>query len=171
MLDGTDNNSRLEDFLTGTSYVLAPPPEAIQEFRLENPTYSSAIGITTGPALNVAIKSGSSKLHADLWEFFANDYTNAADFFDNANNIKGAGLRKNQYGASLGGPLAIPHFTKASNKTFFFADYEGQRADNFASTTGTVPTPLELSGDFSQTTCHTFYFALIESQPIQKGSL
>ena len=56
-----------------------------------------------------------------------------------------------RFGATLGGPLNIQHIYKGGTKTFFFANYTGNRSTNPYDVFSTVPTPAERSGDFSQT--------------------
>jgi len=57
-----------------------------------------------------------------------------------------------RFGASIGGPLSIPHIYNGASKTFFFLNYNGAYGDTLYSYLSTVPTALERSGNFSQTT-------------------
>jgi len=159
LLDGVDNNIRMVDFLTRTSFVTLPAEDAIQEFRVQSGDYNSAIGGSAGAVLNTATKSGTRKFHGSLWEYYGNDSFNAADFFDNANNLNVAALRKNQFGIALGGPFSIPRYYKGNNKTFFFVDYQGTRMHLGVPDTTTVPTLAERSSGFSN------FSDLITAQP------
>jgi Carboxypeptidase regulatory-like domain/TonB-dependent Receptor Plug Domain len=48
LLDGVDNNSNLTDFLNGASYVINPPPDALQEFKIQTSDYSAELGHSAG---------------------------------------------------------------------------------------------------------------------------
>jgi len=159
LLDGADNNDRFPDFVPGTAYEVLPAMDAIEEFRVQSPTYSAAIGGGSGVAVNATTKSGTNEFHGSAWDYFSNDAINAADFFDNAMALKRAELRKNQFGATLGGPLNIPNFYNGKNKTFFFADYQGTKFRQGVPTVATVPTVAE------STSGYTDFSDLISGQP------
>ena len=159
LLDGADNNDRFPDFVPGTAYEVLPAMDAIEEFRVQSPTYSAAIGGGSGVAVNATTKSGTNEFHGSAWDYFSNDAINAADFFDNAMALKRAELRKNQFGATLGGPLNIPNFYNGKNKTFFFADYQGTKFRQGIPTVATVPTVAELTSGY------TDFSDLISGQP------
>jgi hypothetical protein len=152
LLDGADNNIRFPDFAPGTAYEVLPAMDAIEEFRVQSPLYSAAVGGAGGAVINATTKSGTNEFHGSAWEYFSNDYTNAADFFDNAVALRKAELRRNQFGASLAGPLDISNFYNGKNRTFFFVDYQGTKFRQGVPTVATVPTlPERGSGytDFS----------------------
>jgi hypothetical protein len=73
LLDGLDNNSNLVDFLNGTAYVVRPPVDALQEFKVETSNFSAEMGRAGGAVLNATIKSGTNQIHGALWEFLRND--------------------------------------------------------------------------------------------------
>src|SRR5205807_13649 len=115
MLDGIDNNSDTVDFLNGTNFVVLPPVDAIQEFKVQTTNFSAEFGRSGAAVMNATVKSGTNQLHGDVWEFFRNDKLDAADYFErtldpngNAHTQKGE-LRQNQFGFTLGGPVVIPH--------------------------------------------------------------
>jgi len=159
LLDGADNNDRFPDFIPGTAYEVLPAMDAIEEFRVQSPPYSAAIGGGGGTAVNVATKSGTNEFHGSAWDYFGNDAMNAGDFFDNAVALKRAELRKNQFGATLGGPLSILNFYNGKNKTFFFADYQGTKIRQGIPTVATVPTVTERGSGY------TDFSDLITGQP------
>jgi hypothetical protein len=140
LLDGADNNDRMPDFIPGTAYEVLPVMDAIEEFKVETPLYSASLGGAAGAVINASTKSGTNEFHGSAWDYFQNDDLDAADFFDDAVPLKKAGLRRNQFGATLGGPLNIPNFYNGKNKTFFFADYQGIKFRQGVPTVGTVPT-------------------------------
>src|SRR5271157_3111039 len=145
LLDGIDNNSDTVDFLNGTNYVVLPPVDAIQEFKVQTSDFSAEFGRSGAAVLNATIKSGTNEFHGSAWEFFRNQHLDAADFFENANKIKKGILEQNQFGGTLGGPVIIPHVFNGKNKLFFFGDGEGLRRVQGTVLTGTVPTVAERS--------------------------
>ncbi|HWA95686.1 MAG TPA: TonB-dependent receptor [Terracidiphilus sp.] len=142
LLDGIDNNSNAVDFLNGTNYVILPPVDAIQEFKVQTADFSAELGRAAGAVLNATIKSGTNSIHGAVWEFFRNDKLDAADYFENNTDIKKGELRQNQFGASIGGPII-------KNKVFFFGDYEGFRRVQGSAAVANVPTNLERSSGFT----------------------
>jgi hypothetical protein len=142
LLDGIDNNSNAVDFLNGTNYVILPPVDAIQEFKVQTADFSAELGRAAGAVLNATIKSGTNSIHGAAWEFFRNDVLDAADYFENNTGIGKGKLRQNQFGASFGGPII-------KNKIFIFGDYEGFRRVQGSPENGNVPTKLMRSSSYT----------------------
>jgi hypothetical protein len=142
LLDGIDNNSNAADFLNGTNYIILPPVDAIQEFKVQTADFSAELGRSAGAVLNATIKSGTNQFHGAAWEFFRNDKLDAADWFEDNAGIKKGEFRQNQFGGSIGGPIL-------KNKAFFFGDYEGLRRVQGTVQTGTVPTAAERNSGFT----------------------
>jgi Carboxypeptidase regulatory-like domain/TonB dependent receptor len=138
LLDGVDNNSNLGDVLTGQAYVIQPSVDAIEEFKVQTNAYSAEFGRGNGAILNAIIKSGTNSFHGDTYEFFRNDALDGRNAFD----ISRQPYHQNQFGATLGGPIK-------KDRTFFFVDYEGLRIIQSLPQLSLVPTPQEISGDFS----------------------
>jgi hypothetical protein len=126
------------NFLDGTSMPL-PFPDALQEFKISTSTQEAASGGHSGAAVNAVMKSGTNGFHGDLFEFLRNTDVNARDFFAKGQD----GLKRNQFGGVLGGPIR-------KDKLFFFMGYQGTfvRQTPIASLT-TVPTTQMLQGDFT----------------------
>ena len=141
MLDGIDNNSDTVDFLNGTNFVVLPPVDAIQEFKVQTSDFSAELGRSGAAVLNATIKSGTNSFHGSAWEFLRNDKFDGRDWFEPASSPKGE-YRQNQFGVSIGGPVI-------KNKIFFFGDYEGLRRRQGVPHQGTVPTDLERSSGFT----------------------
>ena len=150
LIDGIDNNSNTVDFLNGTNFVILPPVDAIQEFKVQTADFSAELGRAGGAVLNATIKSGTNSIHGAVWEFFRNDVLDAADYFENNNGIPKGKLRQNQFGASFGGPII-------KNKIFIFGDYEGFRRVHGTPENGNVQTalmrdPTQAGGAYSNLT-------------------
>ena len=139
ILDGVDNNANLVDFLNGASFVIKPPPDALQEFKVQTGDYTAELGHSAGAVLNVATKSGGNHFHGDLWEYFRNDVLNSRDYFETVVPK----YRQNQFGATLGGPIL-------KDKLFFFGDGEANRIIFGVHNIYTVPTALMRTGNFSE---------------------
>src|SRR6202171_6076259 len=143
LLDGIDNNSDTVDFLNGTNFVVLPPVDAVQEFKVQTSDFSAEFGRSGAAVLNATIKSGTNSFHGAGWEFFRNDKLDAADYFERAGNNPTKGeLRLNQFGVAVGGPVI-------KNKLFFFGDFEGLRRRQGAPHTGSVPTATERSSGYT----------------------
>jgi len=108
LLDGIDNNSDTVDFLNGTNFVVLPPVDAIQEFKVQTSDFSAEFGRSGAAVLNATIKSGTNEFHGSVWEFFRNDKLDAADFFENAGGVKKGELRQNQIWIYRGRPGCNP---------------------------------------------------------------
>jgi hypothetical protein len=143
LLDGIDNNSDNVDFLNGTNFVVLPPPDAIQEFKVQTSDYSAELGRAAGAVLNATVKSGTNQIHGAVWEFFRNNVLDAADWFENNNGIPRAELRWNMFGGSIGGPII-------KNKIFYFGDYQGFRHVQGNTQSGlNVPTALQRTSGYT----------------------
>jgi len=133
LYDGVDNNE-----LTAGGIAILPSIDAIDQFKVLTNTYSAEYGTRGGPTVLITTKSGTNDFHGTLFEFLRNTDLDARSFFD----INRAQFNENEFGGSLGGPIK-------KDKTFFFIDYQGRRLRQGITTVGTIPTPAELSGDFS----------------------
>ncbi len=116
-----------------------PPPDAVQEFRIQTSNFSAESGRNAGAIVQVVTRSGTNALHGALWEFHRNSALNARSFFDGVKPKQ----HQNQYGASTGGPIR-------RDKIFLFGAYEGIRDRRAASdVTAFPPTAAERAGNFS----------------------
>ncbi len=121
-----------------------PSIETLQEFKLQSSTFAAEHGRAPG-IINVSTRSGNNRFHGNVYEFFRNDVVSANNFFENQRaNPRKTPLNRNQFGTTFSGPIV-------RNRTFFFANYEGQRMYRGSTINGTVPTPMQKAGDFSQT--------------------
>src|SRR5712691_7346918 len=94
--------------------------DAIQEFSVLTSNYSAQYGKTGGGVVNAVSRSGTNQFHGSVYEFLRNDALDAATFFENAGGIKKPPFRRNQFGASAGGPIR-------KDRTFIFGDFEALR--------------------------------------------
>jgi Carboxypeptidase regulatory-like domain len=148
LLDGVDNNSNLPDLLNETNFVIQPPIDALQEFKVQTNAYSAEFGRGNGAIINAVIKSGTNTLHGSLWEFLRNDKLDARNHFDDPAKPTPP-YKQNQFGGTVGGPVYIPHVYDGRNRTFFFADYEGLRIRQAQTQSAFIPSLARRQGDFS----------------------
>ena len=138
LLDGVDNNSNLPDLLNETNFVIQPPVEALQEFKVQTNAYSAEFGRGNGAIINAVIRSGTNQFHGSVWEFLRNEKLDGRYYFDQVRQP----YKQNQFGATFGGPII-------KNRTFFFVDYEGLRVRQASPQVASVPTQAQRNGDFS----------------------
>jgi len=105
--------------LTFSSISFQLPVNTIQEFKLDNSTFSAQYGQSSGAIVNIATRSGVNQFHLEVFEFFRNDALDARNFFEFTSN-QPAPFKRNQFGGSVGGPII-------KKKLFFFFAYEGLR--------------------------------------------
>ena len=124
-----------------------PSVEIIQEFKVQNNSFSAEFGNNGGTVVNMVLRSGTNAFHGSGWWFGQRSGTDARDFFNPEPNPK-PNHERDQYGFSVGGPIR-------KNKTFFFFDLEKVRDNEPINIVATVPTngsfgtSNERAGDFS----------------------
>lgn len=141
LLDGVNNTQR-----RNTNVMISPPIEAIQEFKMLTSGFSAEYGRYAGGMLTVVTKSGTNRLRGALYEFLRNDMWDAPGYFD----VEKSKLRRNQFGATVGGPVYIPKIYDGRNRTFFMFTWDSLRLTDGKTQRGVVPAPEMLRGDFSK---------------------
>ena len=149
MLDGM--STLLPDSPGLLTLSAVPSVEGVQEFRIQTNLYTAEYGRSGGGIITLATKSGTNELHGSAFEFFRDSVMDANEWAANQAGIPLASFTRNQFGASLGGPVFLPRLYNGHNRTFFFFVYDGERAQSATTGQFSVPTPLQRSGDFSQT--------------------
>ena len=76
LLDGMDARN-----ISLGAFTLQPPPDAIQEFKIQTNIYSAAFGKSAGSTINLVTKSGANDFHGGVYEFLRNDKLDARNFF------------------------------------------------------------------------------------------
>ena len=141
-----NTNAWLVDGITDNEYtfntvMVQPSVESIQEFKVLTGTFSAEFGRGAG-VVSTNTKSGSNAYHGTVFEFLRNNDLDARNYFNTSPAQIQPAYRRNQYGASVGGPIL-------KNRLFFFADYYGQREIKGQTFTNSVPTLQEHAGNFS----------------------
>ena len=134
LIDGSDNFNSVDG-----GFVIQPPIDSIAEFRILTHTANAEFGHNSGSTTNIVTRSGSNFFHGAAWDFLRNDAMDAKSFF--AQDLEP--LKRNQFGGTFGGPIK-------KDKTFFFLYYEGLRNRQGETSSATVPTADERTGNFAQ---------------------
>lgn len=133
-LDGSPNLSALRN--TGN---ILPNPDVLEEFRVQTSNYGAPYGRFANGIINALVRSGTNTVHGTVFEFIRNDALNARDW---NTTVAKPPLRRNQFGATLGGPVL-------RNRMFFFGSYGGLRQTSSTLLSSSIlPTLAEASGDF-----------------------
>ncbi len=157
LLDGTDMNDGYrndpainEAGVFGTPSTILPI-DAIADLNVIS-NFLPEYGRNAGGVVNIVTKSGTNRLHGTAGEYFRNDALDARNYFNPVTVINPATdqtvanpkapFHNNQYGASLGGAIV-------KDKTFFYADYEGQQEPVGVVTLATVPAGSAANGGLS----------------------
>ncbi len=143
LLDGTDmNDGYRNDPAINQGGVFAVPSAilpigAVAEMKVLS-NFQPEYGRNAGAVVNIVTKSGTNALHGELFEYFRNDALDARNYF-NTEALRSP-FHNNQFGGSLGGPIV-------KDKTFFYANYEGQRETVGTVTLACVPDPAQIADD------------------------
>lgn len=153
-LEITVDGVSIVDRFGGGIVRVQPGLDTIQEFRIE--TVGSDARYSRPATVTLSTRSGTNQFHGSAFETHRN---NAAGLLAR-NRAQTAlvfpKLIRNEFGVSASGPVYLPRFGEGGrafldgrNKTFFFVAYEGLRAIESNTHTGTVPTDAMWTGDFS----------------------
>lgn len=146
LLDGSHNNNLLDNSIT-----FDPNPDTISEFKILTTGYTAEYGRNGGGEISLLTKSGTKSLHGSVFEYLRNDLLDANSYFNNAYGVPRDVLKRNQFGATLGGPVLLPGEQPAGRRNlFFFLSYQGTIQDATETVTTSAFTPLEIQGNFSQ---------------------
>ena len=143
-----------------------PSLDSIQEFKVLRNSYDAQYGGASGGIVTVVSKSGTNQFHGSAYYFGRNDLLDAKDPVLNAGDPKSKKntIRRNDYGFSVGGPVK-------KDRAFFFVSEEWNRLKTQVVRTAHVPTPLQRTGDFSDSALDTTFTTANTTGCLQKGGL
>jgi hypothetical protein len=160
MLDGVANSTGgiNETGLDRIAYV--PPVDSVQEFKIITNPFDAKYGLLAGGVEDVTLKSGTNKIHGDVYEFARRTWLDANTWQNDWNIARatpGTDVSQfetlkhklDQYGAELDGPVFIPKVYDGRDKSFFTLQYENWNESAPDTTTTSVASPQWLKGDFS----------------------
>ncbi len=147
--------------VTGTNggragYV--PLSEAVDEVRVETSPFDASMGHAIGAFISATTKAGTNDLHgAGYWQMqqfrwnATPHYTRLSWESSGEVGPEQASGKVSTPGFAVGGPVYIPKLYNGKNRFFFFVSYSHMTslAPPVATPIYTVPTPAELTGDFS----------------------
>jgi outer membrane receptor protein involved in Fe transport len=100
-----------------------PNPDALQEFTVQTSNFSAKYGRNAGAIIDAVTRSGTNHFHGTLFEYLRNNAVDSRPYFATEVPI----YRRNQFGATLGGPVLLPHYN-GRDKTFWFFAWQTTRA-------------------------------------------
>lgn len=148
LMDGVENR---DPNLLGVA--IYPPPDAIKEITIDSGVGSSAFGHASGATIDVVTKSGTSAWHGTAWEYWRNNILDSRAYFQQSIGA----YHWNQFGGEAGGPLVIPWLLSKNKAWYVYGYYEGVRILSPLDYTTLVPTPAQISGDFSAAGLNPIY--------------
>lgn len=160
MLDGVSNEASSLNNSGNAHIAYVPPVDSVQEFKIITNAYDAQYGRNSGGVEDVILKSGTNKIHGDVYEYARRTFLDA-NTWQNSYKIATAlpgtdtsqfGTQKHkldQYGFELDGPVVIPKLYNGRNKSFFTMQYENWNEVEPNTITDSVPDPAWLKGDFS----------------------
>lgn len=140
-LDGIENTD-----LNFNSYMLLPSVDALREFKVESGLFDAEYGRAIAQ-INVSTKSGTNQFHGALFEFLRNSALDAKNYFDRPTEPIPP-FKRNQYGATVGGPVILPKIN-GKDRLFFLFNWEGLRERKALTRTPALPLTAWRNGDFS----------------------
>lgn len=162
MLDGTSNEAAATNNTGNSKIAYVPPVDSVQEFKIITNPYDAQYGRASGGVVDMTLKSGTNKLHGDVYEFARRTFLDANTWQNNwllsqpgnAGNPEYARAQQklDQYGAELDGPIRIPKIYNGRDRSFFLMQYENWNEVVPNSLVTSVPDPNWVKGDFSNLT-------------------
>lgn len=133
LVNGINLNDNVQNQIT-----FQPPIDTLAEYKIDNSSFPAEYGRNAGAIVNLATRSGTNEYHGELFEFFRNNALDARNFFNFAATGPQAPFKRNDFGASFGGPIK-------KSKAFFFLAYEGLRQNQRLTVTSTVPSKNQIA--------------------------
>jgi hypothetical protein len=99
--------------------------DALEEFKVSSSSYSAEFGRSPGGQFSLSTRSGTNHVHGTVFDYLRNDFFDANNWFNDYSDLRKTALRQNDFGGTLGGPFVLPHLYNGTNRSFFFASYEG----------------------------------------------
>jgi Carboxypeptidase regulatory-like domain len=144
IIDGLPSNMGID----GT-YGLIPTPDSTEELQVLISPFSAQYGQSGGGAILTTTKSGTDRFHGTAFESYSSQSLNALGYFTAPGTIIQPSYF-HYFGGSVGGPVILPKLLDGrKHRLYFFTDWEYTLNHANAPFNTTVPTPAELTGDFS----------------------
>jgi hypothetical protein len=162
LVDGANN----VDVGSNRTILIYPSLDSIEEFKIERNSYNAQFGGAGGGVITLVTKSGTNDFHGSAYYFGRNDLLDSKDTILKAFNPKAKKdtIRRNDFGGSVGGPIM-------KDKIFFFVSEEWNRLIQESVRNAHVPTPLQRTGDFSDSALDPAAASANTSGCLLKGGL
>jgi len=162
LVDGANN----VDVGSNRTLLIYPSLDSIEEFKILRNSYSAQFGGAGGGVITIASKSGTNAFHGSAYYFGRNDVLDAEDSHlkFTSPTAKKDSIRRNDFGGSVGGPIK-------KDKIFFFVSEEWNRLIQGVVRTAHVPTPLQRTGDFSDSALDTTFSTATQTGCLLNGGL
>ena len=147
-LRSTDNVMHIDGtmFSQGNGWTtFRPNMDALQEYQIITGLYGAQYGTRPGGQFVATTKSGTNQVHGNAFWHVTNDNFNARNFFEARKNES----KRNQFGATFGGPIVLPKLFDGRDKAWFFLAYQKETVRRFLPLTGIMPTANEKQGIFA----------------------
>lgn len=140
MINGVNLNDMVQNQIT-----FQPELNTVQEFKVDNSTFSAEYGRSSGAIVSIATRSGTNKVHGEAYNYLRNQFFDARNYFNRQYTVTGVHVRqsqfiRNQFGGDMGGPLWKDH-------TFIFGSYEGLRQRQGVAVNAGVPPAGSVGSD------------------------
>jgi len=123
----------------GPTGVMPTPADSIEEFRVATNNQTADFNSAAGAQVRLVTKHGGNQWHGSAYEYYLDNNWSANSFDNNLSGTPLPSYHYSRFGGSVGGPLSSKELL--GGKTFFFANYEGFRWPNSATTTRATPSP------------------------------
>src|SRR2546430_3238704 len=145
--DGAPMTNRNFGGEANAAQATLPDPDSVEEAKFE--TLNSGAQFATPATVILTPKSGTTAFHGSLFETARNNAIGIAKARQNPADFAAPHLVRNEFGASVGGPIMVPKLYDGRNKSFFFAAFERFSLRQASNELVKVPTAAMRNGDFS----------------------
>ncbi len=140
MINGINLNDMIQNQIT-----FQPELNTVQEFKVDNSTFSAEYGRSSGAIVNIATRSGTNVLHGEAYNYLRNQFFDARNYFNPQYTVNGVHVAqsqfiRNQFGGDAGGPIWKNHL-------FVFGSYEGLRQRQGEAVNAGVPPADSVGAD------------------------
>ena len=151
-----DGGDVLNAGLNGTqsTLIVYPSLDSLNQVQVLTSNYGAMYGRSASGTVLAETKSGTNQYHGNAYEFIRNEFFNARNYFDQT--TKAPLYRRNDFGATFGGPVTIPGIYNGKDRTYFFFSEEFRLERTPTDYNQAVPSVAERAGNFSDVCPFTF---------------
>jgi len=136
-----------------STLIVYPSLDALNQVQVLTSNYGAMYGRSASGTVLADTKSGTNDFHGNAYEFIRNEFFNARNYFDQTK--KAPLYRRNDFGATLGGPIVVPGVYNGKGKSYFFFSEEFRLERTPVDFNQGVPSVAERSGNFSDVCPYT----------------